>query len=299
METTNMAQDDERSDIPLPLEPGDRLVLSCDVGSIDIGRVEPGGTPRIEVRGRHASEAHLDVRREGTTVYVEAKPAASMAALLFGRGARVRMRAYVPADVHARLTTAAGRMRISGLEGCALEIEAEAGSVELDDVFGTLRLVTEAGRIEGRNVGGTIDARTEAGAIRLEIAHLDPGRHEVVTTMGSARLELARGLPVVVNARATMGSAKVDVRSTPGAAALLDVSAELGSVRVRESGRPYHPRDGAAPLEAGPFRTAASASTEPRVQVSEETLDRILGRVASGEITPEAAARLLRALGHA
>lgn len=301
METTRTTDDEERSDIALPLEPGDLLALSCDLGSVDVGRVEPGGMPRVEIRGRNAREAHVEVRRDGTTVHVETKPLASMAALFFGHHPRVRIRVFVPADVHARLATAAGRLRISGLDGCRLEIEAEAGSVELDDVFGRLRLTTEAGRIEGRNVGGAIDARTEAGAIRLDVAYLDAGRHEIVTSVGSARIDLARGMPVVVNARATMGSAKVDVRSTPGAAALLDVSAELGSVRVRESGRPFHPRGVAeAPMEAGPFRTAAASSSQDvAAQVSDETLERILARVASGELAPEAAARLLRALGRA
>ncbi len=117
----------------------------------------------------------------------------------------------------------------------------------------------------------------------------------MTTSVGSIRLELARGLPVQVSAHATMGSSRVDVRSTPGAAAILEVNAELGSVRVRESSRGYErdEREGAneVPVAEGPFRTAARPTP-----IFDGTLDRVLARVASGELAPQAAADLLRAL---
>jgi len=188
---------------------------------------------------------------------------------------------------------------VSRLRDVDLEITADAGAIDLDDVSGRLVLVTSAGRIEGRALSGAIEASTDAGAIKLEIAHLAPGRHSVTTSVGSVRIDLARGMPVQISAHTTMGSSRVDVRSTPGAAAILEVNAELGSVRVRESSRHHEPDvidvrpiETTTTPEAGPFRSPA------RPVVLDGTLDRVLARVANGELSPQAAADLLRALSH-
>lgn len=282
----------------LPLEPGDRLEIETSFASLEVRPVEPGGLPRIELRGRYADAARVVVDRDASTVHVDVEPTvAHVGGLFFGRRAQpVRLVAFVPeTGLRAQLVTSAGRIAVKRLREVELEMSADAGAIDLDDVEGRLQLVTSAGRIEGRGIAGTIEASTDAGSIRLEIAHLAPGRHHVTTSLGSVRLELARGMPVQVSAHATMGSARVDVRSTPGAAAQLEVNAELGSVRVRESSRHYERARDAAPPPAplvseGPFRTAQ------RGPMLDGTLERVLARVANGELAPAAAADLLRAL---
>jgi hypothetical protein len=298
MEASEMT-DEPNSTALLPYEHGDRLDLESDFATIELRPVSRGDSPRIEARGRHGESVRFEVHRDAGVVHVEVKPDVStMGAIFFGRRSAARIVAFVPENVIARLSTSAGRLSIARLRNATLEVHADAGSVELDDVSGRIRLTTSAGRIEGRGLSGAISATTDAGSIQLEIAHLDAGRHEITTSVGSIRIELARGLPVLVQARATMGSAKVDVRSTPGAAAVLEVSADLGSVRVRESARHYEGVPShvqlPAPIEAGPFRTMDRPAPVPK-----ETLDRILARVASGELSPEAASQLLRALGQA
>jgi hypothetical protein len=283
---------------PLPLEPGDRLEIVSTFASLEVRPIEAGGAARVEVRGRHADAARIVVGRDASTVHVEVEPtAAHVGGLIFGRRSQpVRLLAFVPVSgLRAQLVTSAGRMSISRLRGVDLEVSADAGAIDLDDVEGRMQLVTSAGRIEGRALSGSIEASTDAGSIRLEIAHLAPGRHSVTTSVGSVRLELARGLPVQIEAHATMGSARVDVRSTPGAAAVLEANADLGSVRVRESARYYERPDTQdaridMPTQEGPFRTAA------RTPIFDGTLDRVLARVANGELAPQAAADLLRAL---
>ena len=284
----------------LPLEPGDRLEIETTFASLEVRPVEVGGRARIEVRGRHSDAARVVVARDAATVHVEVEPtAAHVGGMIFGRrAAGVRLVAFVPSHgLRMQLVTSAGRLAISRLHDVELEVSADAGAIDLDDVSGKLELVTSAGRIEGRGLSGSIEASTDAGSIRLEIAHLSPGRHAVTTSVGSVRLELARDMPVQVSAHATMGSARVDVRSTPGAAAVLEVNAELGSVRVSESRRLYEPRAVEAPespvvVAEGPFRTAS----RPNAPIFDGTLDRVLARVANGELAPAAAADLLRAL---
>jgi hypothetical protein len=284
----------------LPLEPGDRLEIETTFASLEVRPVETGGPTRIEVRGRHSDAARVSVARDAGTVHVEVEPtAAHVGGMIFGRrAAGVRLVAFVPArGLRAQLVTSAGRMAIARLHDVELEISADAGTIDLEDISGKLELVTSAGRIEGRGLSGSIEASTDAGSIRLEIAHLAPGRHSVTTSVGSVRLDLARDMPVQVSAHATMGSARVDVRSTAGAAAVLEVNADLGSVRVRESTRLYEPSaveaiTHAPILAEGPFRTAA----RPNAPIFDGTLDRVLARVANGELAPAAAADLLRAL---
>jgi hypothetical protein len=301
MSDTQESFDDQTSGTTyLPLEPGDRLEIETTFANLEVRPIEAGERARIEMRGRHSDAARLVVGRDGGVVHVEVEPtAAHVGGVIFGRRPpAVRLVAFVPASgLRAQLVTSAGRLAVSRLSDVDLEVTADAGTVDIDDVSGRMQLATSAGRIEGRGLSGSIEASTDAGSIRLEIAHLSPGRHSVSTSVGSVRLELARNMPVQIDAHATMGSARVDVRSTPGAAAILEVNAELGSVRVRESSRHYEA--GAiessgleAPRAEGPFRTAARQNNT----VFDGTLDRVLARVAKGELAPDAAADLLRAL---
>ena len=293
-------EEPHRSEL-LPLEPSDALEIEASFASIEVRPVEPGGAPRIELRGRHADAASIRVARDAGVVHVTVDPTAShVGGMIFGhRHQPVRLVALVPPrGLRGQLVTSAGRLSVLRLENVDLEISADAGAIDLEDVSGDLTLTTSAGKIEGRGLSGRIEATTDAGAIRLEIAHLAPGRHSVSTSLGSVRIDLARGMPVQIGAHTTMGSSRVEARSTAGAAAQLEVNAELGSVRVRESTR-FYEAPLSAPIEAasegptpseGPFRTAQ------RGPLHDGTLDRVLARVASGELDARAAADLLRAL---
>lgn len=283
----------------LPLEAGDALEIEATFASIEVRPVDDDARPRIELRGRYADAASIRVARDAGVVHVSVDPTAShVGGMIFGqRHHPVRLVAYVPRrGLRGQLVTSAGRLSVVRLDEVDLEITADAGAIDLEDVSGELRLTTSAGKIDGRGVSGRVEATTDAGSIRLEIAHLAPGRHVVSTSVGSVRIDLARGMPVQIGAHTTMGSSRVDVRSTPGAAAQLEVNAELGSVRVRESSRFYEaalraPIEVSAPPPAeGPFRTAQ------RGPLHDGTLDRVLARVASGELDARAAADLLRAL---
>ncbi len=87
-----------------------------------------------------------------------------------------------------------------------------------------------------------------------------------------------------------MGATRIDFPITADAAALLDIEADLGAIRVVESSRTY---DAGIIVPAGPYRTAAPVSSA----VPDVEIEHVLERVADGSITPEAARDLLRALG--
>jgi hypothetical protein len=87
--------------------------------------------------------------------------------------------------------------------------------------------------------------------------------------------------------------------STRGAAAVLHLEAEVGAVKVRESGRTWVPRASEGEGSHGPYRTpAAEVVVAPAEGSDDEQLEAILARVADGSLSPTDASSLLRALGH-
>ncbi len=152
---------------------------------------------------------------------------------------------FLPADVRARLKLDAGMVRIAGLKDCELEVSTEAGTADVRDVHGKLTLRTGAGSIFGQRVGGTLNVQAAAGSVKLEVDALSPGEHRMASQMGAVDLRLVPGLDVAIEARTSLGSVRNGYPSRTGAATVLRLETELGSVRVRESRRLEESEDGA------------------------------------------------------
>jgi len=280
-----MIEDETNRIWDLPLVPGGTLEVQSDFATLTLMAVRDGELPSVEARRHLGAEADVRVTQEGDRTLVRAT------------GPKVKLVLHVPADVRATVRSAAGRVHAENLAGGTLDLKTEAGSIMLVNVGGKLTIATEAGKIDGENVRGTLDVRASAGAVRLEIAHLEPGTHRIRTNVGALRVELARGLAVRVDARTTMGASKVEFPSTRDAAATLELTADVGAIKVRESSRLA---EAPPPSAAGPYRTSTTSSAAPAhgptPPVPEPALDQILERVARGELTPAAAADLLREL---
>ncbi len=287
METT------EEDRWPLPLAEHPALEMEADFAALTMVPLREGEEPFLEARTRHGRRLQLEVAGEGGTTRVRVGHSGTFWGGWEAGGARLV--AHVPRDVRARVRSSAGRIHVEHLEGCTLDIEADASRISLEDVGGALRVHSDAGRIDGVAIRGRLDFGSSAGAIRLEVAALDPGQHRVETNVGSLRLELARGLPVRIDSKTSMGSSKVDFPSTRDAEAVLELSADVGAIRVRESHRRYEASQMAPypPWPAGPYRAPQAGATPG---VTQEELDAILERVAAGSLSPADASALLRAL---
>jgi hypothetical protein len=304
-----------RESWPLPLDDHPNLELESDFAQLAIVPTAAEEEPFLEAVDGRGGVAHVDIRADRGTTRVRIGgafeshdepwrkerwwiPGSWDTRWWWKSKVRERMLSrvrrfvvHVPPSVRARVRLAAGRVHVERLAGCDLVIEADAGELTLEDVAGRMRLSTDAGRIDGQSLAGTFDIATSAGAVRLDIAGLDAGRHRVRSTMGMARIELARGLPVDIRTRTTMGSARIEFPSTRAAAAILEVEADLGAIRIMPSERTYIAPTPDAAARTTPYRTAdGDAATEPDVQS-------ILERVASGTLTPSQARELLRELG--
>jgi len=207
---------------------------------------------------------------------------------------------YVPLDVRAAVQTNAGSVTLRGLEGCELGIKANAGKIELTDVYGLMHLAADAGSITGRGLGGFFDVQTQAGSVRLEILDLQPGEHRIRAAMGSVRLELARGLDVCIETHAALGSVRTTYPVRADAPQRLVLTTEMGSVRVEEGGavrRPSPPRNGETPRTYSESTAQPQPQAQPQRPREDPELERILKMVEAGELSATDADELLRAMG--
>ena len=271
----------------LPFGTPAELELHADWGTLTIVPVEPGGQPRLQL---HRGTEHIvpEIEKHGGLVRVRLEPRRDFS--WFGAW-DCKATLHVPPDVRAHIQTNAGSVHARDLEGCELGIKANAGKIELANVHGLLHLAADAGSVSGRDVGGYLNVETQAGQVRLEVTELLPGEHRVRATMGEVRLQLAPGLDVCIEAHTSLGSIRNDYPSRQSAPTKLQLSTEMGSVRIEQGGfnmssRPRVPRQ--------PERPAA-----PVERATDPELERILKMVEAGELSAQEADDLLQAMGKA
>jgi hypothetical protein len=288
------------------------LELSAEMGAITLVPVEPGGAPRLVAEGKLAKKMRPEIRRDGDMLRVRVDWQGDLGLLrsFWGWGDKLRLTAYLPRGVRATVRADAGHLRARDLLDCELSLNAEAGAIDLENVRGRMLVRAPTGKIEGRGLTGSFDMEANTGAIRLGILGLDPGRHRVRTDMGVAKIELAHGIAVRVEPRVAIGDARVDYPETAGAAAVLEVSTELGAVRVRQSREvavapiaqraPYREPPVVEPPSMGEEGEEGGAPSAPPFDASavpEDALDKVLVMVAKGKLSPRDAGELIRALG--
>ncbi len=284
---------------PLPFGERPELEMEADALPVTLQPAAPGEAPYLELVGHHVDRAEVHVARQGDAVRVRVRPGRRPFGLLWG--AALRVVAHVPRAVSARVRTDAGSIDARELGPCRLDLRTDAGRIRLQDVHGRLRLSTDAGQVTGEGVGGSLEVRTDAGQVTLDVQHLDPGEHRVHTDVGAVSLELRPGLDVQVEARASVGAVRNEYPSRAGASAVLRVSTDVGSVRVRQGAdvvtgpwdRPPEPGRGPTEPPSPPPRPPGGPGRplDPEVE-------RILKMVEAGELTAREADDLLRALNH-
>jgi hypothetical protein len=276
------------------------LELQAEFGNLSLVPVEPEHSPRLELSRSSADrvDVHVDRVNEVVRVSLDSRPGLNS---WFGGGWECRAVLYVPRDVRAAVQTNAGSISVRGLDGCELGIKADAGKIDLADVYGLMHLAADAGSITGRGLGGYFDVQTQAGSVRLEILDLQPGEHRVRAAMGSVRLELARGMELCIETHTALGSVRNNYPMRADAPRRLVLSTEMGSVRVDEGPQMHAAR---RPASNGDERDVQDAETaaRPSREASRSTredpeLDRILKMVEAGELSAKDAEELLQAMG--
>lgn len=208
------------------------LELHATAAALVVSPLPEGEKPYLVTHGRVEARIH----EHGRLTKVELVPReAGFLSMFWRQDGHAEL--FVPANVRAKLLLDAGAVRISGLKDCQLELSTDAGTANLRDVHGQLTLSTGAGRVIGERVGGSLHIQANTGVVKLDVDALDEGEHRVGTQVGAVELRLVPGLDVNVEARTAVGAVHMRYPSNPHAATTLVLETELGSVRIRESGR--------------------------------------------------------------
>lgn len=286
--------------LTLPFGESPVLDFEASAAQLEVKPVKPGESPRLE----YESAIEPDVTVDGETVRVRQRTRGFWSALEAG-GARAVL--HVPPTLKARINADMGRLVVGNLAGCDLDISTSAGSLELTDVRGRLKLRANAGQIRGEGLGGTFWVDCGAGSARLGIVALDVGEHYVHSNMGSVRIDLAPGLDVRIDARTVMGSTRTKYPTNPKSSTVLKLEAELGSVKIGEGGAYEDPKHGdwadwrklwqaAEAFVTAPIPPPAPAAPAAVREVPPDELKQILSMVEAGKINATEAARLIRAI---
>jgi hypothetical protein len=159
----------ERISESFPCEPGGTLFIDLDRGSIEVTS-HPKNEVRIETEasGLATHLVHFTVETEGIDVWLDGMLGGWLP-LLFGLGARIRVRCWVPDEYAVDARTRGGRVRMRDIGG-PLAVETRGGSIQVDGVDGSARLKTSGGTIQVAEIDGDLRAQTSGG--RVEIANV-------------------------------------------------------------------------------------------------------------------------------
>lgn len=290
----------------VPLEFAERpsLELRATAEHILVLPVEAGGSPRIEVETRRGEVPKLVVERSGETVVVKSEQTMAVAQWMFGAIPFKRLTVFVPTSVRARVRQDFGTLKVQQLEGCDLELSASAGTIALEHVRGRMAVSVDSGTIKGEHLAGTFDIRTSAGSVKLGIDALDAGEHRVRTEMGSVKLYLAPGLSVKFDSNTSLGSSRISYPEASDAKSTVLLTAELGSIRVKEGEAFVDERHGdwadwrKVWKDAMAEVSAVVNEVIPKqARVPDEELRKVLELVQDGKISASDGERLIRAMG--
>ncbi|MEX2262051.1 MAG: DUF4097 family beta strand repeat-containing protein [Bryobacteraceae bacterium] len=230
---------EDRMTRTIPVQPGGRIVLQVDNGSIEVRTAD---TPNIELEvfrrveagsqeesARILAEYELTVEQTGNEVSVRGAYKEG------GRreyGRYLRKHHYVviaPREFNVDLTTSGGSISVGDLKG-EVRGRTSGGSLQFGRVTGPIWGRTSGGSITLEGTEGNADVRTSGGSIRIGEVRGEVAAH---TSGGSIRVGRVSGK---VNAVTSGGS--IEVKEAGGA---VDASTSGGSVTAFLLAQPQAP----------------------------------------------------------
>ena len=207
------------------VEPGGKLVVDTDLGSIDVRGAEANSvdiTVTREVRRgseeKALAEFKLDFEQRGNDVYVTGdrdKHGISWFWDNLGNRLRVRFVITVPKAYNLDLKTSGGGIDIVDIKG-RVESRTSGGSLSYDRITGNVLGKTSGGNIRIGAVDGEVEVHTSGGDIKIDETK---GNVMARTSGGSIRINRAGG--------------EVDVHTSGGSISADDV---MGALKADTSG---------------------------------------------------------------
>ena len=249
------------------VNPGGRLIIDADRGSIDIATSDRSDV-QVEVkrkvsresaaRGAEILAAHeVTFDQDGDLVAIRAK-AKPAAAGWFNRGTQ-----HLQVEYHV---LAPRRFN--------LELRTAAGEIVSSDIEGTVKARTAAGSLKFGNIKGPFDGETAAGEIHLESAS---GRVTAESSAGSIRLGEVDGITSATTAAGSISVGKAN--------ASLTAKTSGGSIEVGDCAGPAQLQTAAGSIRVKSARARLDANTSGGSITIDDAQDTVLGRTAAGSIS--------------
>jgi len=220
-----------------PANPGDRLVIQTDRGSItvsgsdrsdvsiEVSRKVKGGS---EKKARELLDRHtVEMDASQGTIRIEADLEGENNWTFRGPQLEVAIVVQVPKRFHLDAQTAGGSVRVQNLDG-NVKAKTAGGSVHLDAINGDVVGKTSGGSIHASELQGSADLSTAGGSIDVDRAGQGPVK--VATSGGSLRLT---GITGPLEARTAGGSIRIESNGAP-----IVASTSGGSVDATLTGVP-------------------------------------------------------------
>jgi hypothetical protein len=112
------------------------------------------------------------------------------------------------------------------------DITSQAGAVKINGLTGDIRVKSQAAAVEGTGLAGdSVTVDTEAGAASLEFAEA-PSMVKVTTKAGAVAVRVPGSTAYAVQTRTSVGGSDVSVQKDPASAHRIQVTTDVGAIRV-------------------------------------------------------------------
>lgn len=255
---------DTRIEKNLKLDPGGKLTVLSDAGSVTVTGTSTPGAHVLLTSTRDDLESRFDLKFEElpgeVRITMKKKETLSFWNNWFNNS-KIAFEIQVPVATRAELSTGGGFLSLNTLEGDAkletsgghievtkltgnlnaetsgghislklvtgdAKVETSGGHIEADGVTGSLYGETSGGHIEVSGIGKDIHVETSGGSIEVRDAH---GRVEADTSGGSVSVSFAKGNARGGKIESSGGGIRVTV--DPSVDLNIDASTSGGSVR--------------------------------------------------------------------
>jgi DUF4097 and DUF4098 domain-containing protein YvlB len=238
---------DTRIEKNLKLDPGGKLTVASDAGSLTVTGSPSSGAHVVLTSDKDDLESRFDLKFEELSgevrITLKKKDSLTSWSSWFSN-AKIRFEIQVPTKTSTALQTGGGHVTLRSLEGDAnaetsgghIEVsdvrgnvtaETSGGHITLSKIAGNAKVETSGGHIEADGVDGNLSAETSGGHIQIRGAK---GRVDADTSGGHVEVGFAKGNAHGGKIESSGGGITVSV--DPSVDLAIDASTSGGSVRT-------------------------------------------------------------------
>jgi DUF4097 and DUF4098 domain-containing protein YvlB len=231
----------------LKLDPGGKLTIDSDAGSLTVTGSSSSGAHVVVTSDKDDFESRFDLKLEELPgeLRISLKKKDSLTSWTsWFNNSKIRFEVQVPTRTKTDLQTGGGHVKLSSLEGDAhaetsgghieatdlrgnLTAETSGGHIAIKRISGNAKVETSGGHIEADAVDGDLSAETSGGHIEIRGAK---GRVDADTSGGHVEVSFAKGNARGGKIESSGGGISVEV--DPNVDLAIDASTSGGSVRT-------------------------------------------------------------------